>query len=77
MEVIKVVVDELPSDCASCDFAEYGSYADGGFGKCYALNRSLDLTSNYIRPDWCPLVTEGSGFDPDDPRLHDHLIGKQ
>lgn len=51
MKVIRVVVDELPKNCFSCDFS-YDRV-------CSVLFKRLEETRFETRPDWCPLVTMG------------------
>lgn len=57
MKVLKVIVDELPKNCFSCDFS-YDRV-------CSVLFKRLEETRFETRPDWCPLVTEDEEMDSD------------
>ena len=69
MEVIKVIVDEIPSGCANCDFLHRVSNQWGVSNKdengnlrylCVAngFERTMfNVFDDFSRPDWCPLVT--------------------
>ena len=52
MNIIKVIVDEVPEGCMYCILSHQGDH----FWGCRIYNKPLshDWTT---RPDWCPLVT--------------------
>ena len=57
MEIIKVVVDEIPLCCLRC------SLFDNGFGDCHALDVCLYDIHGFTfpitsRPDNCPLEVQ-------------------
>ena len=58
MNVIKIVVDELPEICNLCHFEDSLDYAGCHF--CYAARKSISREKNYTlsRPSWCPLVAD-------------------
>ena len=65
MNVIRVVVDELPEGCNECAFRDYFSAdnGDGGIMLCTA-NKTDErqwqaIYYPSVRPDWCPLAKEG------------------
>jgi hypothetical protein len=67
MEVIKVIVSELPETCRDCDFMQYISFSTSydksdvfwceakGEVICEAIEFHKDPVE---KPDWCPLVTD-------------------
>ena len=57
MNVIKVIVDEVPNGCDRCTLVD-------SYGNCALIGRSAISHStprdDYLynkRPDWCPLIT--------------------
>ena len=58
MNVIKIVVDEVPKTCNLCHFEGYLDYFGCHF--CYAARKSISRENNPTlpRPSWCPLVVE-------------------
>jgi hypothetical protein len=60
MEVIKVIVDELPKNCVDCWFGQTLSYdPNDDFEFIYHEYCLVMDKNNYDRsscPDWCPLV---------------------
>ena len=66
MQVIDVVVDELPKSCFTCYFAQAIRKDDGKISTNYycvpayitASSKKREAICNMkTRPDWCPLVT--------------------
>ena len=52
MKVLKVIVDEMPSCCAMCD------YFNDELGACNLMIEEIDIKIyQQSKPDWCPLVT--------------------
>lgn len=58
MNVIKVIVDEVPNGCDRCTLVD-------SYGNCALIGRSVISHStprdDYLynkRPDWCPLILE-------------------
>lgn len=58
MNIIKVIVDEMPANCCRCPLMG----KDDDWGSCLS-GQELDSDYNVRRPDWCPLVTV------DDPKV--------
>ena len=58
MNVIKIVVHELPEYCNSCQFHTILDYV--GKDWCVASEKTLSEKLNYIlpKPLWCPLVLQ-------------------
>lgn len=65
MNVLKIVVDEVPECCDLCWFV---GYSEGGYSKhnghfCEGTNavkenKIISVDPYKSRPDWCPLVVE-------------------
>lgn len=57
MEVIKVIVNEIPACCLVCDL----SYLDGARPNeiICVLFGDREIPNAKKRPKWCPLVEEG------------------
>lgn len=59
MQILKVIVDEVPDSCLNCprfDFDFKGLFKR----ECpYCLITGGDILTDYkkVRPDWCPLMT--------------------
>ena len=58
MNVVKIVVDEIPIICNLCHFEDILDYVGCHF--CYASRKAISREKNYSlqRPDWCPLQLE-------------------
>ena len=56
MNVIKVIVDEMPKSCKECKFE---AVTLGNNPYCDLSMSTLDNDRNRTRHDWCPLVTVG------------------
>ncbi len=58
MNVKRIVVDELPSQCLRCKYfrVAYTTLQDMDF--CNVADRYIDSDDIHTRPDWCPLVVE-------------------
>ena len=58
MEVKRIVVDELPSQCLRCKYFRiaYTTLPDMDF--CNVMNKYMDSEDIYTRPSWCPLQVE-------------------
>ena len=51
MNIIKVIVDEMPESCCRCPLMG----KDDDWGSCLS-GQELDSDYNVRRPDWCPLM---------------------
>ena len=58
MNVIKIVVNELPTNCIDCQFHQILDYV--GAHHCTGKPRTIthDKHGDLSRPDWCPLQVE-------------------
>jgi hypothetical protein len=56
MEVLRVIVDELPEDCKECKFLCQRVKGRSCFWECDAVDKWVDDIDT--RPDWCPLITD-------------------
>ena len=69
MEIIKVVVDELPQEgCLYCRFREIRQKGRSLLNECAVADGFLDNENLHIRPDYCPLVLEDE--------YRDEILGK-
>jgi len=55
MKILKVIVDELPSTCAECQYCEWSSYYASRM--CLLIELKLESLEKVLdeRPNWCPL----------------------
>lgn len=53
MNVLKIVVDELPKYCGECSLADYSLYDEKW--RCLVVTKQV---GEWTRPSWCPLVVE-------------------
>ena len=61
MEVLKVIVDEMPEGCFECDLM---SAILPPSCQAYMTHGQFTLIPDvYTRPVWCPLVTVDKAFD--------------
>ena len=58
MDIKRIVVDELPSQCLRCKYFRiaYTTLPDMDF--CNVMNKYMDSEDIYTRPSWCPLQVE-------------------
>jgi hypothetical protein len=61
MNIIKIVVDELPLYCMDCHLQHQESYGDANsaqdeFYVCEAMEKIID--DRLFKPSWCPLEIE-------------------
>jgi hypothetical protein len=60
MEIIKVIVDDIPICCLGCRFRIYKTYITRPDRmECIAAER--EIPDVYQRPEWCPFVLVGKG----------------
>lgn len=59
MNVLKIVVDELPENCNDCSYYNIHYCGRARRTYCYALpSLEEEIQDEYVRPDWCPLVVD-------------------
>ena len=64
MQVLKVVVDELPDSCTACEMSGRSDETGVVWFHCAALNVSMPIeVAATERPEWCPLILEGNVQD--------------
>ena len=58
MDIKRIVVDELPSQCLRCKYFRiaYTTLPDMDF--CNVMNKYMDSEDIHTRPSWCPLQVE-------------------
>ena len=56
MNVVKIVVDEIPESCRDCKYWKHTT--DYYHLHCSAIDRDLDRNYMEIMPSWCPLQLE-------------------
>ena len=74
MNVVKIVVDEIPIICNLCHFEDILDYVGCHF--CYASRKAISREKNYSlqRPDWCPLqLEEVCEWEEDDEKQFYHF----
>ena len=65
--IIKAVTNVMPPKCFNCSCKDADDY-------CWLLHTKVDPDG---KPDDCPLESYNSGYDRDDPRLHDFLLNQE
>ena len=59
MNVVKIVVDELPENCNQCRFVKQMSMYNVILQPyCTVVENELTIDGNGSRPSWCPLQLE-------------------
>lgn len=59
MNIIKIVVDELPDSCSKCWFTKHAEFDFADRWWCEGVNeKPNDIDDPATRPDWCPLEIE-------------------
>ena len=62
MNIVKVIVDEMPETCADCKFLSQRVKGGQCHWECDAVDEwVLDIEAT--RPDWCPLITKKGYMD--------------
>jgi len=57
MEILKVIVDEIPKGCSSCKLSTHHYYVCLATGKSTTDLGWIKIERPTTRPDWCPLTT--------------------
>ena len=70
--IIKAITNRMPPKCFNCCVWDWDDEWEKGY--CWLLHRKTAINE---KPDDCPLESYNSGYDRDDPRLHDFLLNQE